>query len=116
MSKKFKVTLDMRKLNEIDKNLEKTNTKLLENIGEETLKDSNRNIPVDTSELRDSGFVKVKGNEVMVGYTAPYALRQHEDLTLQHDDGEPKFLESALKRNVKKNVSLIKDAIRRLCD
>lgn len=52
-------------------------------------------VPVDTGALKNSGYVelpKVEGNTVTVemgygGPAAPYALRQHEDLALNHPNG-----------------------------
>ena len=58
-------------------------------------------VPVDTGTLKNSGFVNdpdVNGGEIAVvlgygGAASAYALKQHEDLTLRHDDGNAKFLE-----------------------
>lgn len=65
--------------------------------------------PVDTGELRagiQAERSTLQGDQVRgavvagVGVSAPYALIQHEDLTLQHPGGGgPKFLERAVNRN-----------------
>lgn len=50
--------------------------------------------------LRRSGYVESLPNHgVEVGFTAAYALRQHEELSYVHVDGEAKYLETPLKRN-----------------
>lgn len=57
--------------------------------------------PVDTGAMRASGFVnlpRVEGNEITVtmgygGASKDYVVIQHEDLTLNHEVGEAKFLE-----------------------
>ncbi|MCK9570709.1 hypothetical protein M0R72_17300 [Candidatus Pacearchaeota archaeon] len=54
--------------------------------------------PVDFGTLRDSHTVEREGTTITMGYggpAAPYAERQHEDLTLSHVVGEAKWLENA---------------------
>lgn len=61
-------------------------------------------VPVETGTLRDSGFVDppvTSGNVVTVrlgygGEAEAYALKQHEDLTLHHPNGQAKFLEKPM--------------------
>lgn len=58
-------------------------------------------VPVQTGVLRGTGHVnepQIRGSsiEVTMGYggpAAPYALKQHEDLTYHHDVGTNKYLE-----------------------
>lgn len=77
-------------------------------IGErahETLRDSQKEVPVSTGELVESGFVgpvetRPGTIEATIGYTAPHALAVHEDLTARHDDGKAKFLEDPVRREV----------------
>ncbi len=60
--------------------------------------------PVLTGTMRSSGTVeepKLVGNtvEVVVGFggaSAAYVIKQHEDLSLKHTNGEAKFLEKSL--------------------
>jgi len=67
-------------------------------------RESMRRTPVETGVLRDSHETKAPealGDEVQVrivvgGPAAPYALRQHEDLSLNHPNGEAKFLERSV--------------------
>lgn len=56
--------------------------------------------PRDTGNLRGSSYTrKAPGNPqaVEVGFGAAYALPVHEDLEARHEDGEAKFLESAVR-------------------
>ena len=60
--------------------------------------------PVETGALRSSGHVQLperNGTSISVefgfgGPAIPYALRQHEDMTLHHPVGQAKFLEIPL--------------------
>jgi hypothetical protein len=54
--------------------------------------------PTRTTALRASArTVQEPGSgTAAVTFDADYAVYQHEDLTYQHDDGGPKFLETAL--------------------
>lgn len=74
-------------------------------IGNEVMGESKRLVPVDTGALKGSGYVappQVDGGRLVVemGYGGPaaqYAVRQHEDLSLNHPDGgQAKFLEQPL--------------------
>lgn len=73
--------------------------------GNEIMRDSKRRVPVDLGVLRGSGYVtlpQVQTGAVAVelGYGGPaaaYAVKQHEDTTLNHPEGgSAKFLESAV--------------------
>jgi len=37
-------------------------------------------LPVDSGELRDSEQIRVKGDNAVVGYTAPHAVQVHENI------------------------------------
>lgn len=55
--------------------------------------------PVDTGNLIDSIYTQNDGIAFKIGFDmnkAPYAVRQHEDLSLNHVNGTAKFLEKAL--------------------
>ena len=68
------------------------------------LKASNKICPIDTGELRQSGYTQVTGTGFnargYVGYTAPYAVYVHENV--HHKFKAPgtgaKFLEKAIQR------------------
>lgn len=58
--------------------------------------------PVDTGALRNSGFVKIEGTDIIIGFggpAAPYATYVHEILTNQHPVGQAKFLERAVQED-----------------
>lgn len=84
---------------------------------EELLAKSRQNVPVDSGRLRDSGQVIDTDDGAVVGYgfddaevigfdendlavgnapTSAYAVKQHEDLQLHHDNGNAKWLENAM--------------------
>lgn len=66
--------------------------------------------PIDTGTLRRSGTVTDAPNEsaVYVSFSTPYAIKQHEDLTLNHPrGGKAKYLEDPFKRNVDKVKKLV---------
>lgn len=73
--------------------------------------------PVDTGALKASARTKFKdtssGYQAEVSFNTPYALRQHEDLSLRHETGEAKFLENALKENLNRYVDKIRSDVRR---
>lgn len=73
--------------------------KALRQGSEHLLTTSNNTVPIRERTLRDSGRVDVdaRAGRAAISYDTPYAVRQHEDLTLRHDSGRrAKFLESAL--------------------
>lgn len=58
---------------------------------------SNQRVPIEEGVLERSGAVSQDGLVGAVSYDTPYAVVQHEDLTLNHDAGrQAKYLESAL--------------------
>jgi hypothetical protein len=60
----------------------------LKKSGKLLLRESQRLVPVDTGNLKASGFVRSEGagarTDVTVGYTANYAVYVHEDLEKAH--------------------------------
>lgn len=73
-------------------------------------------VPVDLGALRDSGFVQppvVTGTQahVVMGFGGPsvdYAVIQHEDLTLRHTVGGPKYLELPLRARLQGMPAVLK--------
>jgi hypothetical protein len=65
--------------------------------------------PVDTGTLRRSGAVTEAPSEnaVYVSFNTPYAVKQHEDLTLKHKEGNAKYLENALNSEKAKVLALV---------
>lgn len=71
-------------------------------LGESVLAISNDRVPLDEATLQRSGVVNVNPEtlEANITYDTPYAVKQHEDLTLVHRNGRrAKFLESAWREN-----------------
>jgi len=69
----------------------------------EVMPDADEHCPVKDGTLRDSHVVERKGTVITIGYggpAAPYAERQHEDMTLSHTVGEAKWLENAFNRKL----------------
>lgn len=72
-------------------------------LGQRVFDKSQERVPVDKGKLKGSGRWEItrEGNVVTLriyygGSDAPYAIVVHEDLQAHHDNGQPKFLESAL--------------------
>ena len=55
--------------------------------------------PIEEHILEESGFTSTEGTHIprsAVSFDTPYAVKQHEDMTLRHDAGRSaKYLESA---------------------
>lgn len=83
---------------------------------ENTLTVSNQHVPHEEGTLERSGKATVdKGSlTAAVSYKTPYAVVQHEDLTLRHDAGRTaKFLENALNGERDTNRKIIAEQIRK---
>lgn len=71
----------------------------LEVAGEHLLQVSSSLAPHEEGDLERSGEVTIDpgSGTVAVSYDRPYAVKQHEDLTLRHDDGrQAKYLEQPM--------------------
>lgn len=71
----------------------------LEVAAEHLLQESSTLVPHEEGDLERSGEVSSDpgSGTVAVSYDRPYAIRQHEDLTLRHDDGrQAKYLEQPM--------------------
>ncbi len=73
----------------------------LYHLGERVMNASQRLVPVQTGELRDSAYVTapdVSRSRVQVelGYGAEHAVEIHEDTSASHTTGQAKFLETAI--------------------
>ena len=89
----------------------------LNDVTSDLLRRSVDRAPIDTGDLRGSGANEVRENgakiEGMVGFNTEYALRQHEDLTLNHPEGEAKFLERPYVENRQKYQDHIREKLKR---
>lgn len=92
-------------------------TSALKEVGEDLLSKSRELAPVDTGKLRDTSSSEVKpgigGPDLTVAFVQPYAIVQHEDLSLFHSKGQAKYLEEPLNENKGRYMEMIKDAGRR---
>lgn len=86
-------------------------------IGAEHLLQVSRDrVPIEEATLERSGTVTVDEADVsaVVSYDTPYAVRQHEDMTLRHDAGRTaKYLEDPLKEEQSVILDLIAAQVRR---
>jgi hypothetical protein len=71
----------------------------LELGAEHVLEEANRIVPIEEGTLLRSGVADVDEGalQASVSFDTPYAVKQHEDLTMQHDAGrQAKYLEQPL--------------------
>lgn len=83
---------------------------------EHVLQVSRTRVPIEEGTLERSGVASVDEAALRgaVSYDTPYAVRQHEDLTLRHDDGrEAKYLEGALADEADTVAEIVAAEIRR---
>lgn len=82
--------------------------------GEHVLGDARNRVPIEEATLERSGMVTSAEGTVAVAFDTPYAVRQHEDMTLSHDDGRTaKYLELALAQTHADVLAIIATAVRR---
>lgn len=81
---------------------------------EHILQVSNTHVPIEEGTLERSGVASADGLRGAVSYDTPYAVVQHEDLTLAHDAGRSaKFLERAMNGERKTVAELIAREVRK---
>lgn len=83
---------------------------------EHLLQASRLEVPIEEATLERSGVASVDPAklEAAVSYDTPYAVRQHEDLALRHDDGrKAKYLEDPMRDEADQIRELIAAQIRR---
>ncbi len=87
----------------------------LENGGEHVLKLARDRVPLEEGTLERSGRVSSDGTStVAVSFDTPYAVRQHEDMSLRHDAGrQAKYLETAAADGAKTVAQLVRASVRR---
>lgn len=77
---------------------------------------SNRVVPIDETTLERSGVASQDPSKLMaaVSYDTPYAVVQHENLSMRHDPGRTaKFLENTANAEASTVAKLIADTIRK---
>lgn len=83
---------------------------------EHLLQVSRAHVPIEEGTLERSGVASVDDAELVgaVSYDTPYAVKQHEDLTLQHDAGRTaKYLERAFDSERQEVAELIAREVQR---
>lgn len=85
---------------------------------EHLLTEANKHVPHDEGTLERSGQTGVaetsEGVKGSVSYDTPYAVRQHEDMSLHHDGkGEAKWLENTMAAEANTIGGIIATAIRK---
>jgi hypothetical protein len=87
-------------------------------VCDDLLSGSRDEVPYDQGDLSNSGKVTVLGDstevEGAVSFDTPYAVRQHEDPELRHQDGrKAKFLGDPLREKSSQYMQYIADKVRR---
>lgn len=115
---KYRIDLDSKALDKQLANALKRNpaltSKKVKAIALDLQGKSAKLAPVDIGDLRNNcnaDLSKATGDKARatVGYSLPYALRQHEELSYNHPKGgQAKFLEQPFRENEKRYIELIK--------
>ncbi|GAB3437482.1 hypothetical protein [Actinophytocola sediminis] len=88
----------------------------LRKAAEHVLGESRREVPLEEATLERSGVASVDAESLTaaVAYDTPYAVRQHEELDYQHDEGrKAKYLEDPLERESDTVGQIVQSEIRR---
>ena len=80
-------------------------------LAQNILGESKKLCPVKSGTLRRSGDIKTEGNITTIFYNTPYALKQHEDASLKHTEGEAKYLERPFNEKAGKLESYIQTEV-----
>ena len=97
--------------------LKKAIAKGLNDFSEHVLAESNKVVPHEEGTLERSGTVSVDvdAGKAAVSYDTPYAVRQHEDTRIRHDQGrKAKYLESAVNEAASEFEPFMAEAIRKV--
>lgn len=80
---------------------------------EHLLTEANQHVPHDEGTLEHTGDASHDGLVGAVSYDTPYAVRQHEDMSLHHHGkGQAKWLENTMAQEAKTVGAIIATAIR----
>lgn len=80
---------------------------------EHLLTEANKSVPHDEGTLERSGSASSEGTKGAVSYDTPYAVRQHEDMSLHHHGkGQSKWLENTMGQEAETMGNIIAQAIR----
>jgi len=85
----------------------------LQAAGEHILAESQKIVPLKEATLARSGTVTTRNLETSISYNTIYAVRQHEELDWQHDEGrQAKYLETPLNAEADTVMQIIADHIK----
>jgi hypothetical protein len=91
--------------------------KAINEFGEHVIGDAQQMVPVDTGALAASGTTLPaveKGNTVekVIGFNTDYAAAVHERLDVHHEQGQAKYLETAVRENASKLSQYVADRVK----
>lgn len=109
MSKPWKVTSNRKN---VDARLKRGSSRGLAIAGEHIKGVSQAQVPKEEHVLEESAAVSVEGMEVAVSYDTPYAVYQHEQMGLNHTEGNAKYLENAFNSEADNAAEIIAREIR----
>lgn len=104
----------LARANILDKNVENKKKQAIHDIAEDILRLSQVEVPHDTGELQNSGFVEPTGpaEEATVGYNKVYAARLHEHPEYHFQKGRKgKYLEDPIKNNIASFLKYFEDIV-----
>ena len=111
----LKFDFDKKQIDKIAKQLkeqiEDAVQPLEKEVAEEILKEAQKNCPVDTGELKRSGFVKKVSEGYTVGFGAEYAMIVHEQPQSYRENGKRHFLSDAVEKVAGKNGEKLKERL-----
>lgn len=96
--------------------LRKRAEEALDEAGDFLLEQANRTAPIEEAVLIGSGKVTTDRDDLVttVSYDTPYAVRQHEDTRLRHDQGRrAKWLELTFREQKHRVLRYLADRIRK---
>ena len=106
-------------LGEARQRAEAAAVRAVDQFGEHVIGDSQQLCPKKTGALAASGTTEpaeLVGGKVTkrIGHTVDYAAAVHERLDLHHDQGQAKFLETAVRRNAPKLAGFVIDQVKKV--
>lgn len=86
----------------------------LASAGEFVRAEAVQQTPIDTGALQASAKVTREGDDVIISFNTPYALKQHEELGYNHPNGgKAKYLEDPLNASVQEIENIIAERVDR---
>lgn len=86
----------------------------LQDIVEDDLADARDVVPIEEGTLSRSGFTEVDRKALVgqVAFDSPYAVVQHEDVTLRHDAGrKDHYLSDTVEQNRRRHIAYLQSKI-----